>query len=61
MLGKITYMQNKSNELMIKDLVCLNKYPKFVCKVVDLCTTQSQIMKIVWNIPLTEVGDSYKD
>ena len=29
-----------------------NKFPKFVCNVIDLCTTQGQIIKIVWRFPL---------
>ena len=30
-----------------------DKSPKFECKVNDLYTTQGQIIKIVWNIPLS--------
>ena len=29
-----------------------NKFLKFVCNVIDLCTTQGQIIKIVWSFPL---------
>ena len=28
-----------------------NKFPKFVCNVIDLCTTLGQIIKIVWILP----------
>ena len=30
-----------------------NKFPKFECNVIDLCTTSGQLIKIVWSTPLT--------
>ena len=32
-----------------------NKFPKFVCNVIDLCVppNKGQIIKIVWSFPLT--------
>ena len=32
-----------------------NKLPKFVCNVIDLCTTKGQIIKIVWSFPLNNL------
>ena len=29
-----------------------NKFSKFVCNVIDLCTTYGQIIKFVWSFPL---------
>ena len=29
-----------------------NKFPKFVCNVIDLCTTSGHIIKIIWSFPL---------
>ena len=36
------------------NICCYDKSPKFERKVNDLYTTQGQIIKIVWNIPLIQ-------
>ena len=42
------------------NICCYDKSPKFERKVNDLYTTQGQIIKIVWNIPLTLSGIDLK-
>ena len=37
-----------------------NKFPKFVCNVIDLCTIYGQIIKIVWSFPLIWIQQGVK-